>query len=224
MKQHQISQFAKELILGISTLLLLVLGVPIWWVWQMQISPQVEILTPSAKPPQVEIPTPSAKSSQVEIPTPSARLQPTELQPQVYWLQIVNNKVQLVPQVTHSQPDNSPELALKSALNDLFQQGSPNSELTTTIPAGTRLLSMRMTETGIYVDLSREFSQGGGTTSMVYRVAQVLYTVTSLDYQAKVFLSVEGQPLDEDYPLGGEGLILRYPLTRQEFTEDFSLS
>ena len=223
MKQQHISRFPKELILGISTLLLPLFGGLIWWAWQTQISPQVEIPTSSAKSPQVEIPTPLVKSPQVEIPTPSVKLQPTELQPQAYWLQIVNDKIQLVPQATHSQPENSPELALKSALNDLFQ-GSLNSKLTTTIPAGTRLLSLRITEAGIYIDVSREFSQGGGTTSMVYRVAQVLYTVTSLDYQAKVFLSVEGQPLDEDHPLGGEGLILRYPLTRQEFTEDFSLS
>ncbi|NJM71765.1 MAG: hypothetical protein HC862_17065 [Scytonema sp. RU_4_4] len=212
MKQQHISRFPKELILGIGTLLLPLFGGLVWWVWQTQTFFQVE--------QQTVAPT---ISPQVEIPIPSARLQPTELQPQAYWLQIVNNKIQLVPQTTHSQPDNSSELVLKSVLNNLFQ-GSPNSELTTTIPAGTRLLSMRVTEAGIYVDLSREFSQGGGTTSMIYRVAQVLYTVTSLDYQAKVFLSVESQPLDEDHPLGGEGLILRHPLTRQEFTEDFSLS
>jgi spore germination protein GerM len=58
---------------------------------------------------------------------------------------------------------------------------------------------------------------------MIYRVAQVLYTATSLDPKAKVFLSVESQPLDENHPLGGEGLILRQPMTRQDFAQDFSL-
>jgi spore germination protein GerM len=71
------------------------------------------------------------------------------------------------------------------------------------------------------VDLSREFSQGGGSASMIDRVAQVLYTVTSLDPTAKVYLSIEGQLLDENHPLGGEGVILQQPLTRQQFAVDF---
>lgn len=57
---------------------------------------------------------------------------------------------------------------------------------------------------------------------MIYRVAQVLYTAaSSLNPQAPVFLSIEGKPLNNDYPLGGEGLILEYPLTRQQFKQDF---
>lgn len=91
------------------------------------------------------------------------------------------------------------------------------------IPTGTHLLSLQSTPKEIHVNLSHEFGAGGGSTSMVYRVAQILYTVTSLNPNAKVYLAVEGQPLDEDHPLGGEGLILKQPLTRQQFAKDFSL-
>lgn len=56
---------------------------------------------------------------------------------------------------------------------------------------------------------------------MIYRVAQILYTATSIDSQIPVFLSIEGRPLDRNYPLGGEGLLLEYPLTRQQFHQDF---
>ncbi len=64
---------------------------------------------------------------------------------------------------------------------------------------------------------------------MIYRVAQVIYTASSLDDNAKVFVSVGGQSIlqrrgyanDDKHPLGGEGLILQQPTTRDRFTADF---
>lgn len=153
-------------------------------------------------------------------PSPSVvRVQPAKFSPQLYWLNIVDNRIQLASKAIHTAA-NSPELALKDAFNQLLAH-SPNFELTSTIPRKTHLLNLQVTPDGIYIDLSQEFSQGGGSSSMIYRVAQVLYTATSIDPQADVFLSIEGQPLDENNPLGGEGLLLEYPLTREQFTQDF---
>ena len=59
---------------------------------------------------------------------------------------------------------------------------------------------------------------------MIYRVAQVLYTASSIEEEANVYLSIEGELLNEENPLGGEGLILAEPLTRQTFFEDFSIN
>ena len=157
-------------------------------------------------------PSVNESSSVVEV-------QPAKLSPQLYWLEIVDNRIQLASRKTYTAA-TSPEIALKDAFAQLLAQ-SPNSELTTTIPRQTRLLDLRITDDGIYVDLSQEFSQGGGSSSMIYRVAQVLYTATSIDSQAPVFLSIEGQPVNEEYPLGGEGLLLEYPITRPEFTRGF---
>jgi spore germination protein GerM len=55
---------------------------------------------------------------------------------------------------------------------------------------------------------------------MTGRVAQILYTATSLQPTAKVWIDVEGKPLET---LGGEGLELKQPLTRQGFEQNFTL-
>jgi spore germination protein GerM len=146
-----------------------------------------------------------------------------DLKTQVYWVRVDDDQIGLVPEVMNLQQSQSTESALRQALNLLLSQPK-NPRLVTTIPDKTRLLSLRVNQTEIHVNLSREFSQGGGTNSMVYRVAQVLYTVTSLDPRAKVFLYVEGQPINEKHPLGGEGIILKQPTTRQNFNEDFSIN
>ncbi|GAB4531131.1 MAG: GerMN domain-containing protein [Pleurocapsa sp.] len=144
---------------------------------------------------------------------------PAKFSPQLYWLELVDNRIHLVPTTTYTTA-TSPEIALKDAFAQLLTN-SPNSELTTTIPKHTQLLDLQITENGIHINLSREFSRGGGSSSMIYRVAQVIYTATSMDSQAQVFLLIEGQPLNETNPLGGEGLILNYPLTRQIFDNNF---
>jgi spore germination protein GerM len=146
-------------------------------------------------------------------------VQPVQFSPQLYWLNIVDNRIKLTSKPLYTAATSS-EIALKDALAQLLAH-SPNFELTSTIPEKTRLLDLQVTQDGIYIDLSREFSQGGGSSSTIYRVAQVLYTATSIEPQAAVFLSIEGRPLDENNPLGSEGLLLDYPLTREKFTRDF---
>jgi hypothetical protein len=58
--------------------------------------------------------------------------------------------------------------------------------------------------------------------SMINRVTQVVYTATSLNPNAEVYISVAGQKLDENNPLAGEGLMVSYPTTRQQLAVDFA--
>jgi spore germination protein GerM len=162
--------------------------------------------------------------SRVILPTlvePAAveEVQPAKFSPQIYQLEVVDNRIQLVPKTVYTAA-TSPQLALTQALEKLLAQ-STAFDPTSTIPSQSRLLDLHIGEDGVHVDLSQEFTQGGGSSSMIYRVAQVLYTATSIDPQTPVFLSIEGQPLNEDYPLGGEGLVLEYPITRQVFDQEF---
>ncbi|BAU05820.1 hypothetical protein FIS3754_17290 [Fischerella sp. NIES-3754] len=52
------------------------------------------------------------------------------------------------------------------------------------------------------------------------RIGQIVYTATSLNPNAKVYIDVDGKQLDV---LGGEGLELEQPLTRQNFKENFQI-
>jgi hypothetical protein len=88
--------------------------------------------------------------------------------------------------------------------------------LASTIPAGTKLLDVEVTDGVALVDLSREFESGGGSLSMMGRVAQIVYTATRFDGVDYVRFSLEGAPLDV---LGGEGLIIDEPQARSDWVD-----
>jgi spore germination protein GerM len=146
-----------------------------------------------------------------------------QVQAQVYWLRSDRNKLTLVAKSLPSNANNSgstPQQVLTIAVQKLLA-AKPNDNLSSTIPNGTKLLGLQVRADGVHLDLSPEFRSGGGSTSMIYRVAQVIYTASSLDPNAKVFVSVGGQSIDDRHPLGGEGLILPQPTTRDRFAADF---
>lgn len=233
MKAHDVHLTRQRTITGIVLLLLTVAGGSAWWTWQAtnptttaqqsgstQVEPTRVDRTPATSQPTV-------RSRETTIPVPAkspTSLNRTQksLQPESYWLQMNGQQVSLVPLRVVGNANNSSEQALTAGVVNLL--ANPSSNQSSAIPSGTRLLSLQVTPEGVYINLSREFTQGGGSNSMIYRVAQVLYTATSLNPNAKVYLSVEGQLLDENHPLGGEGLILRQPLTRQQFNQDFSFN
>lgn len=103
-----------------------------------------------------------------------------------------------------------------SAAMELLLAGPDPSQsamgLTTMIPAGTELLGVSIADKVATVDLSSEFTSGGGTLSMTGRVAQVVFTLTQFPTVDAVLFEVEGEPLDV---LGGEGVILDSPRTRE---------
>ncbi|HLV12414.1 MAG TPA: GerMN domain-containing protein [Trueperaceae bacterium] len=88
--------------------------------------------------------------------------------------------------------------------------------LGTTVPEGTRVLGVRLDDGVLTVDLSREFTAGGGTASMVGRLNQLYYTLTQPADVAAVSVTVEGRPLTV---LGGEGIIVDPVWVRAEHPE-----
>jgi spore germination protein GerM len=138
---------------------------------------------------------------------------------QLYWLQATEQDFKLVASNMQVAATVETEQALEQALKQLLE-GNGDGPETSTIPEGTQLRSVSVRSDGIHVNLSEEFRLGGGSTSMVGRLGQVLYTATSHDSQARVWLEVEGEPLQY---LGGEGVAVKQPMTRQYFQRNFSL-
>jgi spore germination protein GerM len=122
-------------------------------------------------------------------------------------------------EIALAAPQPSSSLLLSSAFGRLFNNSGQNAS----IPDNTRLLSLQVKQEGVYVDLSREFAVGGGSASMINRLTQVVHTATSLNPNAQVYISIEGQRLDEDNPLAGEGLMVSYPTSRAQVTQDFAV-
>ncbi|MEO1006671.1 MAG: GerMN domain-containing protein [Cyanobacteria bacterium J06638_38] len=140
------------------------------------------------------LPTWTSYSNLVELKPVSAR-------PQIYHLSIAKDRIRLIPE-TIDTVVTSPKLALEEAFKQLLAASIVH---TISIPSETRLLGLDINQDEVHLNLSQEFIQGGDSSSIIYRVAQVLYTATSINPKGLVFLSVEGTPLNEEYPLGGEG-------------------
>jgi hypothetical protein len=86
--------------------------------------------------------------------------------------------------------------------------------ITSAIPAGSRLLGVTIKNGVATVDLSTEFDSGGGSASMGYRLAQVVYTLTQFTSVKSVVFQIEGQTVTV---FGGEGIVLDGPVGRTDF-------
>lgn len=207
------------IIAGFSALVLATGTGVAWWTWksnsEMAIPKAVEHAQPSDNnnPAVSTDPSKSQKAQTTPLPATADKTL------QVYWLKASGNKIELAPTPVKLTSSTNPESLLETAIKQLLA-GSPRPDLSSTVPAGTKLLSLSVKDDGVHIDLSREFTVGGGSSSMEGRLAQVLYTATSLNPDAPVWLSVEGKQLET---LGGEGLVLEQPVTRKQFERDFPL-
>jgi hypothetical protein len=107
----------------------------------------------------------------------------------------------------------------RAAIEALLDSGpirEDYSQISTAIPAGTRLLGISIKDGVATVDLSREFESGGGSAGQRYRLGQVVYTVTQFPTVRAVLFQVEGRTVTT---FGSEGIILDGPQARDDFLE-----
>lgn len=147
-----------------------------WWTSQQPYSPKDVIPVQS-----FELSDAIAKLKSSLPPELSAVL---TVQPQAYWVSVINQQETLLPQTLLLDTQASPEEMLTTAMETLLADSVKPNNAFTAIPKDTRLRSLSINGREIYVDLSQEFAGGGGSSSMIYRVAQVIYTATSLDPDA----------------------------------------
>ena len=187
-------------IAGLAATILAAGGGGAWWAWNYLTSWTIPPVPTSSQPPQS-----ASNLSEGKI--------------QVYWLDDVNGKLKLVPISISVENGKNQRQVLEAAFNRLLS-GPDEGTAATTIPQGTKLRNISVESDGVHVDLSQEFTSGGGSASMMGRLAQVLYTASSLDPTAKVWIDLEGKPLEV---LGGEGITVDQPMTRADFEDNFEL-
>lgn len=106
------------------------------------------------------------------------------------------------------------EALLRSAVDALLAGPSASERakgLTTEIPVGTRLRSLRVHEGVATIDLTGTIASGGGSSSMLGRLWQLVYTGTQFPNARQVQLLVDGA---ERRALGGEGVLIDRPIAR----------
>ncbi len=86
----------------------------------------------------------------------------------------------------------------------------------TAIPDGTRLLGVSIARGVATVDLSAEFASGGGSASVLGRLAQVVYTLTQFSTVDRVLFELDGAPVST---FSAEGIVLDHPVGRADFQD-----
>lgn len=99
---------------------------------------------------------------------------------------------------------NAIELLLVGANSNEKKQG-----LYSEIPNGTRLYWVREEKGNLIVNLNDVFAQGGGTSSVMARIDQLVKTVKIYNPDAPVYLYLEGKKVEY---IGGDGVFLQQPL------------
>ncbi|KKD35296.1 MAG: GerMN domain-containing protein [Limnoraphis robusta] len=195
---------------AIAALLIAVGGGITWWTLSSRQSQEPDILP---------IPSPSETSEPSPLPPPSTEQTETiEKTVEIYRVQDQNGQIAWVPTpVTVEVKQDDPGVVLEAAFKRLLAQPTDENRFSE-IPPQTQLLSVQANPSEVYVDLSPEFTTGGGSASMIGRLGQVIYTASSLNPDAKVWISVGGKPLEI---LGGEGLEVPQPATRKNFEAEF---
>ncbi|MBD3880717.1 GerMN domain-containing protein [Phormidium tenue FACHB-886] len=190
------------LVAGLSAVALIAGGGVAWWTW-------------NASNSSTPVPLSSAPATSQPSVSPTA---PIEKTVQIYWLNTENNQFQLVPAAVSVRAEQPAEL-VKAALEQLLQKPS-DPALASAIPPNTKLNSVEIKSDGVHLDLSQDFTTGGGSASMTGRLGQVIFTATTLDPTVPVWIAIDGKPLET---LGGEGLLIDQPMTRTNFEQNFQL-
>jgi spore germination protein GerM len=207
--QKQSRRFSLPLVAGIAGIILVLGGGTAWLAkYALEQSNQSSVPPVANNPPTTEVQPPATSEPVTQ-----------EKQVEICWLNPTENKIELVTTTLTFEKSVQPSEVLETAFKNLLA-GPKSDKYTSTIPTGTKLLGLQTQPDGIRINLSQEFTSGGGSAAMSGRLAQVIYTATSLNPDAKVWIEVDGKPLET---LGGEGLIINQPITRKDFEANFSL-
>ncbi len=108
----------------------------------------------------------------------------------------------------------------RAALTALLEGPTPEEAaagVSSAVPAGTELLGLSIEDGIATVDLSEEFESGAGSTSVLMRLAQVVYTITQFPTVEGVVFLIEGSPPQPAF--SSEGVVLEGAQTRADWED-----
>jgi germination protein M len=129
-------------------------------------------VTPGASPDASESPSPSE--------APSASPAGTTIVRAYFFLAGPQGSSGIVPVLREIPATKGVASAAMTALlaGPSPKEAAATPAISTTVPAGTQLLGLSITNGVATVDLSSEFETGGGSASVLGRLGQVVYTLT----------------------------------------------
>lgn len=140
-------------------------------------------------------------------------LRPRATQVSVYFVR-AEAQVSTLQAVSRTVTARGPQPALAAALGELLAGPTPQERaagLTTAVPAGTQIRSVAIRDGIVVADFDRTVESGGGSSSMLARFWQIVYTATQFSDAARVQILIDGQ---EREAMGGEGVIIDHPVAR----------
>lgn len=114
--------------------------------------------------------------------------------------------------------ESTPAVA-RAALTELLDGPTADERaagLSTAIPRGTTLRDISLSDGVATVDLDGTFDDGGGSASMLGRVAQIVATLTRFPTIDRVAFRIDGAPVEA---VGGEGVVVDPPVGRGAIEE-----
>ena len=142
-------------------------------------------------------------------PTPSTESTATQAETSIAVYLLRDGKVTPVRRSVAATPAVA-RAALTALLEGPTEQEVADG-LATAIPTGTQLRDIALAGGTATVDLDGSFDAGGGSTSMLGRVAQVVATLTRFPTVERVAFRIDGEPVET---IGGEGVVVDPPLGR----------
>src|SRR6478672_4077032 len=174
---------------------------------------------PSIEAPSSE-PTPGSTQAPGESPgvTPAPTQSGTTTVRAYFILGSFQDNAGLVPVLREISKTKAVGAAAMEALI-----AGPNSDelgarpaMYTDIPDGTRFLGLTIDNGIATVNLSKEFESGGGSASVLGRLAQVVYTLTQFPTVTSVRFQLDGEPVTV---FSGGGVVLTGPVGRDDYTD-----
>jgi germination protein M len=185
-------------------------------------TPMPSASSPDPTQPDVTPPSPPATPPPSATPTPAASPAGTTIIRAYFMLGSSTGDPGLAPVLREVPKTVAVGTAAMQQLlvGPSARERAADPALTSAIPAGTRLLGLRIDDRIATVDLSREFESGGSSASVFARLAQVVYTLTQFPTVDAVRFELDGEPVTV---FSGEGVILDQPVGREDYTEQLSL-